>query len=266
MAELDYAVPSSTTSYTVQTSDGLVSGTKYSFLVIATNYVGDSAESGILVDVIAGTPPSIPLNLQRAPGVTPDDTKITLDWDEPSSNGGTAVTGYSLYWDAGTQSGLPTTLLTTTTNTFGQAENLTPGTSYSFKVLATNEVGSGQATDPVTLIAAEAPGVPSDIVRLSFDSETQMLIGWTPPTDDGGTPGAIDYAIHTDNGLASGYSELVGTTGGATSYLVTGLTADTTYFFKISAKNEVGESEQSTSAGFKAGSVPSIPLALTLEQ
>ena len=56
------------------------------------------------------------------------------------------------------------------------------------------------------------------------------------------------------------------TTGGASTYLVTGLTANTSYFFKVLAKNEVGESDLSTGAGFKAGSVPSIPLALTLEQ
>ena len=160
MDELDYTVPSSATSYTVTTAaDGLVAGDKYSFLVIATNYVGDSTESGTLVDVIAGTVPTIPLNLQRAAGVTPEDTKITLDWEAPASDGGSAITGYSLYWDAGTESGNPTTPLATTTSsvtfyTAGTVTPLTPGTSYTFKVLATNEVGNGQATDPVALVAA----------------------------------------------------------------------------------------------------------------
>jgi hypothetical protein len=64
MGELDYSVPSSTTTYTVTaSSNSLVSGELYSFVVIAVNYVGDSGESGILEDVIAATVPSIPLNL-----------------------------------------------------------------------------------------------------------------------------------------------------------------------------------------------------------
>ena len=54
-----------------------------------------------------------------------------------------------------------------------------------------------------------------------------MLIGWTAPSDDGGSPGTLDYEVLTDNGLASGYSVLVSTTSGATQYSVTGLTAGT---------------------------------------
>lgn len=69
-----------------------------------------------------------------------------------------------------------------------------------------------------------------------------MLIGWSAPTDDGGSPLTLDYELFTDNGLASGYTRLIETTGGATQYLVTGLIADTTYFFKVKAVNRVGSS------------------------
>ena len=54
-------------------------------------------------------------------------------------------------------------------------------------------------------------------------------------------------------------------TGGATTYTVTGLTAGTEYFFKVQAKNEVGDADLSDPAGFFAGSVPSQPLSLQLE-
>ena len=100
MAQLDYTVPASSTQYTVDsTNNGVQTGEAYSFLVIASNVVGDSAESNTLTNVIAGTPPGVPLNLRRAEAVTPEDTKITLDWDAPASDGGSPITSYTIYWD-----------------------------------------------------------------------------------------------------------------------------------------------------------------------
>ena len=58
MAELDYTVPSSASSYTVDASTNSVQvGASYSFLVISVNVVGDSDPSDILEDIVAGTPP-----------------------------------------------------------------------------------------------------------------------------------------------------------------------------------------------------------------
>ena len=100
MDELDYLVPATSTTYTVtDVDDGVVTGNSYSFLVIASNVVGDSPESDTLAGIVAGSPPGVPLNLRRAEGVTPEDTKITLVWDAPSDDGGSAITGYKLYWN-----------------------------------------------------------------------------------------------------------------------------------------------------------------------
>ena len=90
-----------TSQYSVTTSDGLVSGTAYAFRVISTNVVGDSPPSVALENVIAATPPSAPQNLKRATAVTPEDTKITLDWDAPSNDGGSPIVGYTIYWNQG---------------------------------------------------------------------------------------------------------------------------------------------------------------------
>ena len=141
-----------------------MTGTSYSFLAIAVNVVGDSPDSDTLANIVAGTPPGVPQNLRRAEGVPPQDTKITLGWDVPASNGGSVVTGYTLYWNLGSLSEASQVLTTTSGSiTFHTAEGLTPGTSYIFKALATNIINDGQATAAVTLIAAEAPGAPTDI-------------------------------------------------------------------------------------------------------
>ena len=132
-------------------------------------------------------------------------------------------------------------------------------------MLATNIVNDGLPTDTVSVVAAEAPGIPNSLARLSFDSQTSMQIGWTAPSDDGGSPLTLDYELYWDVGQASGYQILVSTTGGVSYYTVTSLTATTTYFFKVKAVNEVGASTLSNGQGFLAGSIPSQPRLLTLQ-
>jgi len=67
---------------------GVVSGSYYSFYVVAINYIGSSNSSIILQNVIAASLPSAPINFKRATTITPDATKISLQWDAPISNGG----------------------------------------------------------------------------------------------------------------------------------------------------------------------------------
>ena len=93
-----------------------------------------------------------------------------------------------------------------------------------------------------------------------------MQIGWTAPTDNGGSPLTLDYIVYTDNALAQGYFELVNSTEGQTKYTVTGLTANNNYFFKVRAFNEVGSSGLSAGEGFLAGTTPSEPRLLTIQQ
>ena len=126
-----------------------------------------------------------------------------------------------------------------------------------FTVAAVNAVGVSQAAEPLTLVAFQAPGVPTDVVRLSFDSPTQITIGWTAPSDDGGSPATIDYQVYSDQGLAAGYTQLSTTTSSLTSYTIA-VTTSLTYYFKIKALNDVGSSVLSAaSPGMLAGSVPS---------
>jgi titin len=63
------------------------------------NVVGDSADSNQLTGIIAATQPDAPQNLIRATSVIITDDKITLDWDVPASDGGSAITGYKVYWN-----------------------------------------------------------------------------------------------------------------------------------------------------------------------
>lgn len=266
MAVLDSNIDPTTTQYSVTSAThGLTAGNSYSFAVVATNVVGNSADSSTLASIIAATPPTVPLNFARNSQVMPIATSITVSWDIPTSNGGSAISGYRLYWDQGLGGASTTHLADTLDNTrFYTIDGVTKGTSYKFQALAYNAVGNGPSTASLTLLAAQAPNVPTNIVRLTFNSATSYTISWTAPSDNGGAPASLDYEVWTDNGLAAGYSKLVETTGKATSYNVSSLTTGTTYFWKIKAFNEVGISALSTGAGFLAGSVPTAPQSITL--
>jgi hypothetical protein len=62
----------------VTTANGLITGDLYSFYVITCNQIGDSAPSGILSSIAAGSKPSQPINFKRAVTVTPVDNKISI--------------------------------------------------------------------------------------------------------------------------------------------------------------------------------------------
>jgi hypothetical protein len=73
---------------------GIVTGEIYSFYVVSRNFIGDSVQSGLLENVVAGSLPTAPINFKRAVTVTPVDTRISLQWQAPMDDGGSAIMGY----------------------------------------------------------------------------------------------------------------------------------------------------------------------------
>lgn len=96
--------------------------------------------------VIANQKPDAPQSATAVAG----DSSATVSWQVPSSNGGDAITGYSVLANTG-QTCSTTTLLTCIVN------GLTNGVAYTFTVTATNGVGTSDpslATGSVTPAAA----------------------------------------------------------------------------------------------------------------
>lgn len=106
--------------------------------------------------------------------------------------------------------------------------------------------------------------MPTNLIRLTFDSATSIQIGWDAPADDGGYPSTINYQVYSDQGLGSGYTQIASTTNGLLTYTAPVVTGRT-YYFKVKTTNEVGNSALSVaSQGMLAGSVSSEPLLLSL--
>jgi fibronectin type 3 domain-containing protein len=119
----------------------------YYYKVKANNSNGASAFSneanGTATAETPGTP-SAPQSLVATPGAG----KVTLTWQAPANNGGSAITGYKVYRSSG---GSAATLLTTLGASILTYEDTTgtAGTTYSYFVVATNANGSGQESTPV---------------------------------------------------------------------------------------------------------------------
>ena len=88
-------------------------------------------------------------------------TTINFGWT-PAYNGGTPITHYKIFWDAGSGSGVFTQLAFTNspTSSFLVNNGLTSGTFYNFKVVAVNVVGDSVQSNAVKYIAASVPSVP----------------------------------------------------------------------------------------------------------
>jgi len=131
--ETPYATVNGTTTTFVDS--GLGNGVTWCYKVSATDILGTSGLSNEGCATTASVP-SAPQNVaaQPGPGLLGD---ATVTWAAPASNGGLAITGYTVYRD-GTAIG--TTGASTLTFT---DHGLTPLHAYSYTVSASNSAGEG---------------------------------------------------------------------------------------------------------------------------
>jgi hypothetical protein len=113
--------------------------------------MGNSISSNPSNSVIPKTIPSAPTIITT----TTSNSQVTVTWNPPASNGGSVITGYTVTSNPG---GVTRTVngSTTTATFFG----LIIGTSYTFKVVATNVAGnsvpssSSISVTPYTILSA----------------------------------------------------------------------------------------------------------------
>jgi fibronectin type 3 domain-containing protein len=209
--------------------------------------------------VAPATAPSAPQSLQATAG----NAQVSLSWSAPASNGGSGLTTYTVYRSL-TSGGSTTTLTTapylSTSFTDTTAAN---GTTYYYKVTASNSVGESPASNEVfstPSAPATAPSAPQSLQATAGNA--QVSLSWSAPASNGGSQ-VTGYRIYRST--SSGTETLLASPSGTgTSYPDTSAVNDTTYYYKVSALNAVGEGPLSNEAsGTPTDLVPPVePLAI----
>lgn len=171
---------------------------------------------------INATAPSVPSAVQAVPG----NAQAAVTWAPPGSDGGAAVSGYTVTSSPG---GFTCTTTGATTCTVA---GLTNWTAYTFTVTATNSAGTSPASVPSDAVT---PGrVPETPAGLSSQAGSgEAIITWTPGSDNGSSVTQFVASI------AAGTRACVTT---LTSCTITGLTQGTTYSVSVTARNLFGVS------------------------
>jgi hypothetical protein len=162
---------------------GLTNGTAYTFTVTATNAVGvgpASAASNAVTPAAAATVPGAPTGVVATAG----DGQAGVSWTAPSSNGGSAITGYTVTASPGGA----TASTSGATNVI--VPGLTNGTAYTFTVTATNAVGVGPASAASNAVTPTSSGSSSIQVVPSTAVDPGALLPQLVGTDPYAASGA----------------------------------------------------------------------------
>lgn len=127
---------SSSTSTTVT---GLTNGTTYYFRVAAVNTVGPSQYSSISSSVVPVTTPSAVTSLSA----TASDRTITATWSAPTSDGGTAVSSYTVETQLNAEAWVNRGSQTSGVSFTVRNNSAATARSYKIRVTANNAVGAG---------------------------------------------------------------------------------------------------------------------------
>src|SRR2546428_556292 len=132
------------TSYT---DLAVTNGNTYFYQVTALNSVGESPRSNE-ASATPPAPPSAPQNLLATGG----NAKVTLSWQAPASNGGSAITYYKIF--KSTSSGTEVYLTTRGNVTSYTDLAVTNGNTYFYQVTALNSAGESPRSNEVSAISS----------------------------------------------------------------------------------------------------------------
>jgi hypothetical protein len=200
--------------------------------------------SNYWVDVLfmpeaAATAPAAPTGVSATAGAT----AATVTWTAPES-GGSPITSYEVtpYREGVAQTAVSVGAGETTTTIGG----LTPGSSYTFTVVAVNAVGHSPQSAPsnsVTPVAVTMPGAPTAVA--ATPKTAGAGVSWTAPAETGGAP-ITGYQVTP---YLEGAAQTATTTStAATSVAINGLANGSSYTFKVAAINAAGAGPDSAAS------------------
>lgn len=167
--------------------------------------------------------PSAPGNLTATAGTQ----SAALVWSAPPFDGGSPISNYTVTSSpGGLTATVPGTQLTAVVN------GLTPGTPYTFTVVAVNGVGASSASNQSnSIVPLSTPGPPLNVS--AAPGNRSISVSWSAPALIGGSP-ITAYQV------ASATGGLTQTVSSGTSAVFSGLNSSAPTSFTVTAVNASG--------------------------
>jgi len=198
-------------------------------LLLAGGLIGlMSTVPAAIAQVTPGTP-----QLQATAG----DGYVLLNWSEPTSF--LPITEYRIYRGE-TPGGEGSEQIATSKSPGYHDTQVSGGQTYYYRVSAVSSAGEGSKSEEKSASPVGPPSAPQNLKATAGDRYVNL--SWSAPSDDGGSS-VTQYLIY--RGTAPGEEQLLPTVITTLSYHDTFVEYNQTYYYKVSAKNAVGEGVQS---------------------
>jgi protein tyrosine phosphatase len=188
--------------------------------------------------VLVQAVPDEPINL-TATNVT--SRNLTLSWVEPHDNNA-PISGYYVFYNLPDFFGSNEVTLITGTSEMLFIDDLHPGETYNFTVIAFNEEGNSSRSLPLSvLMLEEVPsGFPQDLNSTTIN-DTAILVSWASvlPSEANGIITGYTISITTDVSFVEEFENAI-EDADTFDFLFTGLEEYVNYTFSISASTSIG--------------------------
>jgi hypothetical protein len=182
--------------------------------------------------------PDAPSNVSAARG----DSSASVSWTTPVTDGGSAITGYTVTVSSGGTVACSSSPCT--------VAGLTNGTAYTFTVHATNVMGDSVESAPSGAVTpAAVPDPPTNISAVAGSGSAS--VSFIAPVNSGGSP-ITGYTVTVSPGSST-------VPCSASPCAVTGLTNGTVYTFSVHATNAIGDSLETASVSVTPATVSDPP-------
>ncbi len=218
----------------------------------AATILGQTNSCSIQVEVYnqLNRPPTPPQNLSAIGG----ENNISLTWDPPLDTGGSPIIQYRIY--RGSQFFTEYLLVGISTLTSFTDTTVNRGILYYYVVTAENSNGESNFSEMTSAYLIDTPSItppsaPSDLsASIGYN---YVELSWIAPENDGGSS-ITGYRVY--RGIQSEEYTVIFLSA-TTNYVDTLVEASSTYYYVVSAENEIGDSTFSLELTITTPSLPS---------